>query len=96
MAMINDMAQLWRLPPSLTPKSTPANFEEAQVCFMEVFSLSPIIVAPSFIDFLFNFYLLDFRVQLNVCLPCALSPLNVCLRQSYTLSMSAQGITKRN
>jgi len=39
MAMINDMAQLWGLPPSLTPEGTPVSLEEAQVRFTEVFSL---------------------------------------------------------
>jgi len=36
--MINDIAQLWGLPPHITPEDSPASLEEAQVCFMEVLS----------------------------------------------------------
>jgi len=35
-AMINDMAKLWGLPPYVTPEGTPPSFEEAQVRFVEV------------------------------------------------------------
>ena len=94
--MINDMAQLWRLPPSFTLEGTIASLEEAQILFMKVFPLSLIIVAPSYVNFVLNFWPLDFRVQLNVCLPCALSPLNMCLKRSYIFSVNVQDMTKRN
>jgi len=45
MATINDMAQLWGLPPSLTLEGTPSSLEEAQGSFVDVFSLSLNIIA---------------------------------------------------
>jgi len=36
--MINNMAQLWGLPPHITTEDTPASLEETQACFMEVLS----------------------------------------------------------
>ena len=53
-AMINDVAQLWGLPPYLTPEGTPASLEEAQVRFMEVYSFFPIIVALPYVGFRSN------------------------------------------
>jgi len=36
MAMIDDLSQLWGLPPHLTPAGMPLNLDEAQIRFMEV------------------------------------------------------------
>jgi len=52
--MINDMVQLWGLPPYLTAEDTPASLEEAQVRFIEVYSFFPIIIVLIYVSFQSN------------------------------------------
>jgi len=52
--MINEMAQLWGLPPYITPEGTPASLEEAQVHFMEIYSFLPTNIIFTFVGFWFN------------------------------------------
>jgi len=52
--MINEMAQLWGLPPYVTLEGTPASLEEAQVCFMEVYSLLTTNIIFTYVGFWFN------------------------------------------
>jgi len=49
--VINEMAQLWGLPAYVTSEGTPASLEEAQVRFMEVYSLLPTNIIFTYVGF---------------------------------------------
>jgi len=52
--MINKMAQLWGLPPYVTPEGISMSLKEAQVRFMEVYSLLPTNIIFTYVGFWFN------------------------------------------
>ena len=77
-AMINNMAKLWGLPPYVTPEGTLPNLEDAQVRFVEVPPFHP--TAPlSYLELGLYIYMirnfLGYRVRL-----CARFPHSMCPR----------------
>jgi len=78
--MINNMAQLWGLPPHITPEGTPTSLEEAQVRFIEVLS-SPFLNVVLFkLVFDLTCVFFDGRVRLFACHLCVRFLPSVCPR----------------
>ena len=94
--MINDMAQLWGLPPYIALEGTPASLEEAQVRFMEVLSLPFLDVVLFKLVFNLTCVFFEGRVRLFACRLCVRFLPSVCPRQSCFLSASASRTIRKS